>query len=95
MVKRVSEDATLETLEAFARSRGGRCLAPNSLGASVKHRWACGRNHEFEASPRLLIEGGYWCPECAPSMENPGGWNYRERAAHDPLLRSFLRDDCD
>lgn len=30
----------------------------------VKHRWKCSEGHIFEATPRLVVSGGHWCPEC-------------------------------
>ena len=26
--------------------------------------WECHQGHRFEASPKLILEGGHWCPEC-------------------------------
>ncbi len=85
------EELRLADLVAFARERGGCCLSTELRGEGVKHRWRCGRDHEFEASPRLLMRGGYWCPQCFPSVEDPSGWNYEAQVAIDPLLRRFYR----
>ena len=54
-------------------------------------RWRCALNHEFEASPRLLIQGGYWCPECFPSAHEGRGWDWVSQAKVDPLLARFYR----
>ena len=54
-------------------------------------RWRCALNHEFEASPRLLIQGGYWCPECFPSAHEGRGWDWASQAKVDPLLARFYR----
>ena len=40
-----------------------------------KLKFKCAFGHGFEASPRLILEGGHWCPEC--EMKS---WNYGERA---------------
>jgi hypothetical protein len=53
--------------------------------------WQCGRGHEFDASPALLIGGGYWCPDCAPSFEDASGWNYAHAAEKDPALAQIVR----
>lgn len=87
-----------ETLEhsdlvAFAVSRGGRVLSDEYLGVGVLHSWACGRGHHFAASPRLLIHGGYWCPECLPTVDDASGWNWDFHAEVDPLLARFHRGD--
>ena len=78
-------------LVRFAASRGGQLLSPSCAGAGVKHRWRCARGHEFEASPRLLIHGGYWCPRCAPSVEDTSGWDWEAQVKLDPLLAKFRR----
>ena len=82
-------------LVAFAESRGGQLLSGED---STLHdvlqtplRWRCALNHEFEASPRLLIQGGYWCPECFPSAHEGRGWDWASQAKVDPLLARFYR----
>jgi len=78
-------------LVAFAASRGGELLSAEYAGVAVLHRWRCAHAHEFEASPRLLIHGGYWCPECAPTVADTSGWDWDAQAEHDPLLARFHR----
>ena len=80
---------SFEELQQFARSRGGECLSGESQGEGVKHLWRCGRGHEFEASPRLLITAGYWCPECFPRIDDISGWDYDSQIEVDPLLARF------
>ena len=41
----------------------------------------CAFGHKFEASPRLVLEGGHWCPECERKS-----WNYGERAKKDKFF---------
>jgi len=82
-------DWTHTDLVAFAESRGGECVSTEYAGVAAKHQWRCGRQHEFEASPRLLITGGYWCPTCFPHVEDTSGWDYASASSVDPLLRSF------
>lgn len=76
-------------LVAFAKSRGGRLLSSEFKGVSAMHVWCCAVGHEFEASPRLLIHGGYWCPVCAPTVHDTSGWDWDGHAQHDPLLADF------
>ena len=94
-------------LVAFAESRGGRLLSGEDTAHPDAHpdahpealqyalvdvlRWRCALNHEFEASPRLLIRGGYWCPECFPSAHEGRGWDWASQAKVDPLLARFYR----
>ncbi len=88
-----NQEYTRVELQSFAESRGGQLLSQECNGAGQRLRWRCGREHEFEASPRLLILGGYWCPDCFPSLEKPGEWDYEIQKKHDPLLRSFIHDE--
>ena len=82
---------SLEDLVRFAESRGGACLSSEFRGMAQMHRWRCGREHEFEASPRLLMHGGYWCPQCLPSLDGEPVWDYDALVEIDPLLRRFYR----
>ncbi len=84
-----TSDYDLEALRAHAATRGGECTSERFEGRTAKHTWRCGRAHEFEASPVLLIEGGYWCPRCMPSVEDPSDWDYEVQSQHDPALRKL------
>ena len=46
-----------------------------------KLKMKCAFGHTFEASPRLILEGGHWCPECERTS-----WNYGQRAKVDPFF---------
>lgn len=37
--------------------------------------------HEFVASPRLILIGGHWCPECVKDSAN-----YGQQATHNRFL---------
>jgi hypothetical protein len=78
-------------LVEFAASRGGVVICTEYRGVAVLHRWRCGRDHDFEASPRLLIHGGYWCPTCAPTVNDTSGWDWEEQASVDPMIARFHR----
>ncbi len=43
--------------------------------------FTCAFGHGFFASPRLILEGGHWCPVCERES-----WNYYERARKDPFF---------
>jgi nucleoside-diphosphate-sugar epimerase len=81
---------SLDSLESFADSRGGRCLATEFADPGTRVGWLCQHGHSFDASPRLLISAGYWCPECAPNAEDQSGWNYGEVSKGDPYLARFV-----
>ncbi|MDG2335637.1 MAG: hypothetical protein P8Q97_15565 [Myxococcota bacterium] len=81
----------IQDLTAYAESRGGRLLSLDFEGMRTGHRWACAVGHEFEASPWILIHGGYWCSECFPSAEGGGGWDWDKQSEIDPLVARFYR----
>ena len=82
------EKLTLNDLQKAAAFRGGRLLSEAYDGDPAKKlRWCCHDGHEFEASPKLILEGGHWCPECLPPEE----WRYEEQAAHSPFLAQVMR----
>lgn len=70
-------------IKGAAAFRGGECLS-NSMNKgdwSGKLKFRCAFGHEFEASPRLILEGGHWCPQCERES-----WNYSARAKVDPFF---------
>ncbi len=82
-------DIGREDLVDFAHSRGGSLLSSDFEGWRQQHRWRCALKHEFQASPVLLLEGGYWCPECFPCPEVGRDWGWDHQAEVDPLLGRF------
>lgn len=76
-------ELTLEDVAGAVEFRGGKLLSMR-MGKgdwSGKLRFRCAFGHEFEASPRLVLEGGHWCPECERAS-----WNYGARAKVDPFF---------
>jgi hypothetical protein len=67
----------IKDMQQAAKFRGGECLSKTMTKGDLttKLKWRCAFGHEFEASPTLVLLGGYWCPDC----EAPG-WNYDEIA---------------
>lgn len=66
-----------------AEFRGGKLLS-KSMGKGdwqTKLNWECAFGHKFEASPRLVLEGGHWCPVCERES-----WNYHEIAKVNPYF---------
>ncbi len=84
------EEVSLEGLKAFAASRGGSFESEEFSGTHHQHDWSCSRSHRFTASARLLVGAGYWCPTCAPRVEDVSGWQYRARRDEDSMLAAFL-----
>lgn len=82
----------LEDMQEAAKFRGGLCLSedmtPGDLDTPLE--WQCAFGHKFTASPRLILKGGHWCPECLPSP-----WNYYEEAKVNPFLAQVWYDSHD
>lgn len=53
-----------------ARFRGGELLSDAVTVGDVatRLRWRCGEGHVFNASPRLVLTGGHWCPTCVTDV---------------------------
>ena len=70
-------------MKGVAEFRGGKCLSDIMKKGDWKGklRFRCAFGHEFDASPRLVLEGGHWCPDCERKS-----WNYGQRAKVDPFF---------
>ncbi|MFP6641274.1 MAG: hypothetical protein VCC04_13590 [Myxococcota bacterium] len=79
----------LADLQEFAESRGGSCLETEFRGNGALHRWRCARGHAFEARPKILMAGGYWCEACQPSLDGPAPWDWDAIAQGDPAIARF------
>ena len=73
----------LQDMKKAAEFRGGACLSDEMVRGDwkTKLKFRCAFGHEFNASPRLILEGGHWCPECERKS-----WNYGNRAKVDPFF---------
>lgn len=72
------EDLTVEELQKAAEFRGGKLLSTFYSGNPAELLdWECHKGHHFQASPKVILEGGHWCPECLPPA-----WDYDGLAEH-------------
>lgn len=73
----------IEDMRGAARFRGGECLSGDMQKGDmgIRLQWQCSFGHEFEASPRLVLIAGHWCPECTPPP-----WNFDEIARTNPFF---------
>jgi hypothetical protein len=55
---------SIATMMALARERGGRCISPLYVNATVPLLWECASGHQWSAVP-ASIRKGTWCPDCA------------------------------
>ncbi len=76
-------ELNLADLRGAAKFRGGNCLSENMQVGDWRSKllFQCAFGHQFEASPRLVLEGGHWCPVCERES-----WNYHNRAKVDPYF---------
>ncbi|MDE2097664.1 MAG: hypothetical protein KGL39_10485 [Patescibacteria group bacterium] len=56
---------TIEHMQEFARSKGGKCLSTHYSNVKTKLLWSCSENHEWEAIPISILYCNHWCPVCA------------------------------
>lgn len=65
------EELNIEDMQQAARFRGGRCISDTMKSGDISTplEWECRLGHRFMASPRLILLGGHWCPDCCPSCK--------------------------
>ncbi|MFE1396994.1 NAD-dependent epimerase/dehydratase family protein [Nocardiopsis dassonvillei] len=80
--KPVSQWDSLDYQEA-AGFRGGALLSDDVRRGDTATPlvWRCAFEHVFAASPRLVLTGGHWCPDC---VRDSAG--YPVQAEHNPFL---------
>ena len=76
-------ELNLSDVKEASRFRGGRCISHDMMQGDwvSKLKYRCAFGHEFEASPCLILKGGYWCPVCERES-----WNYYQRAKVDDFF---------
>lgn len=77
----------IDDMRQAAEYRGGRCLSetmtPGDLDTPLE--WECHAGHRFTMTPRLVLLGGHWCPECFCLNAD-----YEEIARHNPFFAQVL-----
>ena len=76
----------IEDVKAAAKFRGGELLSEQMEKGDLKTKlkWKCGYcKNEFEASPCLILLGGFWCPKCYIPEEK---WDYDNIARTCPFF---------
>jgi len=56
---------TIEEMQAYARSRGGKCLSKEYKGLGSPLEWECAVGHRWPARPGNVLHLNTWCPYCA------------------------------
>lgn len=79
---------TVAELQAAAAFRGGCLISADYTGnPSALLKWECHQGHCFEASPKLILEGGHWCSDCFSDH-----WaNFDDVAKHNPFFAQIYR----
>lgn len=79
----------LNDMQQAAEFRGGKCLSnymePGDFDTPLE--WECCFGHKFSASPRLILKGGHWCPDCLPAP-----WRYDAEAKKNKFLAQVWYD---
>jgi hypothetical protein len=81
----------LAELNAIAERRGGKCLATEYKGSSVKLTWQCQKGHIWEAIPNSIKKGS-WCPICngQPSYTIQDMRDYARKKGGDCLSKTYV-----
>lgn len=55
----------IETMDAMAQERGGKCLSRRYVNDTTKLKWECDSGHRWSTTPSSIRYDGSWCPKCA------------------------------
>lgn len=86
------ETFTIEDMQHAAAFRGGKCLSTTMEQGDwdTPLEWQCAEGHIFQASPRLILLGGHWCPDCFPCPykgdKNYHPWEWDKEAKRNPFF---------
>ncbi len=84
----------IKDMKAAAEFRGGKCLSATMVKGDLDTQleWQCAEGHTFKASPRLILLGGHWCPECFPwpyNDQNARPWQWDKEAKRNPFFKQL------
>jgi nucleoside-diphosphate-sugar epimerase len=70
---------TDDDLRQAADFRGGHLLSESMVPGDIATPllWQCAQQHTFLGSPRLILTGGHWCPDC---VRDTAGYTRQARA---------------
>ena len=83
----------IEDVRKAAKFRGGKLLSENMVKGDLrtKLKWKCGYcKNEFEATPCLILLGGFWCPKCFIPEQK---WDYDNIAKTCPFFAQIWYND--
>lgn len=91
--KKPESEIDIEDVRKAAKFRGGKLLSEHMEKGDLrtKLKWKCGYcKSEFDASPCLILLGGFWCPNCY-IPENK--WDYDNIAKTCPFFAQIWYND--
>lgn len=56
---------TIESLQALAADRGGKCLSAEYVGLNSPLLWECNLGHQWNAPAHRIKSNHSWCPKCS------------------------------
>lgn len=76
----------INDLREAACFRGGLLISDSMTTGDLDTplEWECARDHRFTMTPRSVLLGGHWCPEC-----HPAPWRDDEEARINPFFALF------
>lgn len=79
----------IEDMRKAAEFRGGKCVSEKMTAGDLDTplEWECGFGHRFSATPRTVLKGGHWCPDCLPAP-----WRYSEEMEKNAFIRQLLNE---
>lgn len=82
---------SIDDVRAAAEFRGGKLISEEMTTGELDQplKWECGEGHTFELTPRTVLRGGHWCPQCLDNHV-AGDWNYEKLARKNKFLRQKL-----
>lgn len=77
------EELDITDMKEAAVFRGGKCISESMIKGDLDSplEWECAFGHRFMASPRLILLGGHWCPECLPAP-----WDYDKESEKNSFI---------
>ena len=91
--KKPESEIDIEDLRSAAKFRGGELISEKMEKGDLrtKLKWKCGYcKNIFEASPCLILLGGFWCPKCFIPEEK---WDYDNVAKNCPFFAQLWYSD--
>lgn len=56
---------TIEKMQEYAESKGGKCLSDKYTGSHGKYEWQCNNLHIWTANATNILNNYSWCPYCS------------------------------